>query len=70
VSANDSIKAIAAAIVTALSGFSTLAGIDPATAPYIVGLLVTGITSLVSAFYAIRRLRAGEPVAPQGELPL
>ena len=66
---NDTVKAVAALLTTLLAGLATVLGIEPATIPYIAGLIVTGITSLVTAFYAIRRIRTGS-VPAQGTLSL
>lgn len=69
--ANDTIKAVIAGVTSAAIGTATLTGIDPGTVLYISGLVSTGVTALVSVFYAVRRLRAGEVVEPvQPELPL
>lgn len=62
--ANDTIKAVIAGVTSAAIGTATLTGVDPATVLYVSGLVTSGVTALVSAFYAIRRLRAVEPAEP------
>lgn len=69
--ANHTIKAVIAGVTSAVIGTATLTGVDPGTALYISGLVSTAATAVIALVYAIKRLRAGEPVEPvQGDLPL
>jgi hypothetical protein len=70
--ANDTIKAVAAILTAVGTALGSVLGLEAGTIAQIVGLLASGATGFVGAYFAIRRLRAGSTAtAPtQGELPL
>jgi uncharacterized membrane protein len=68
---NDGIKSAAAGVTSVLAALVTALHVGSAgDVTTLIGLIVTGLTSLVSAYFLGRKIAVGATTDPQGTLPL